>query len=309
MAQRNTLPPQRLSNPPPAPPRGASPRARNFTVLPVSGEWTLESLREALGPPEPALGVLLLRAFSEETLGGYGSSVASERLLRATPTIVATTLQTLASLHDDSLNLVHLPPEIFAVIVDEAAKVPALAARVASVTKRGTVSRTAWKVSHKAARQSAIATRDRIVRAVSAALGAAHAEVLKATAGNAEDDTALARGVGDLADFLDRTLSAGPSADRDALARFNVDGACVTRLRATATALNAMGGAPTALPYNALQRALDLQEGRVLALLDMVVGAMRSARAENKAIVLPELGGLRSWFMPPRGKKKPPRDE
>ncbi len=110
-------------------------------------------------------------------------------------------------------------------------------------------------------------------------------------------------------DFLDRTLTTGPSADRDALARFNVDGACVTRLRATATALNAVGGAPTAPPYNALQRALDLQEGRVLALLDMVVGAMRAARAENKAIVLPELGGLRSWFMPPRGKKKPPRDE
>jgi hypothetical protein len=274
-------------------------------VLRASGEWTLETLRDALGPPDAALVALLLRAFSDETLAGYGSSVASERLLRATPTLVATTIQTLASLDDKSASLVHLPPEIFAAIVDEAEKVPALAAQVAAVTKKSAVSRSAWKVSHKTARRRAIAARDRIVRAVGAALGGpSQVETLKVAAGNADDDATLAQGLCDLADLLEQTLSTGTAIDRDALARFNIDGACVAQLRAAASALRVLGDAPTPPPYNALQRALDLQEGRVLALLDMVVGAMRSARASNKAIPLPELGPLQSWLIPPRGKRK-----
>lgn len=305
MAQRNSTPPQRLSNPPPSDSRTASPRARTFAVLPASDDWTLAALREALGPPDPGLAAALLRAFSDETFVKYGREVSSERLLRAAPTIVASTLQTLASLDATSVALVLLPPEIFAVIVDETLKVPALSAPVTQVAKKATVSQTVWTASRKVARQTAIATRDRIVRALGSALGATHAAVVKATAGNAEDDAALVEGVTDLADFIERTLRDGSRDDRASLARFGVDAVSVTQLRESVHAVRAVGGAPMAVPYNALVRALNLQEGRVLALLDMVVGAMRAARASNKAIPLPELGPLQSWFLPPRGKRKP----
>lgn len=304
MAQRNSLPPQRHSNPPNPDRVVASPRARTFPVLATTDNWTIDTLREALGPPDPALAPALLQHFREDDLAKYGNSVASERLLRATPTIVSSTLQTLAPLDAANVGLVLLPPGIFAAIVDEAAKVPALAAQVMVASKKATVSVVAWKASRKAARQEAVATRDRIVRAVGQALGATHGAVLKATAGNADDDGALVQGITDLADSVEQTLSTGSPAARASLGRYCVDAACVTQLRAAASAVKAVGIAPAPAPSNALQRTLDLQEGRVLALLDAVVGAMRSARASNKAIPLPDLGPLRAWFMPPRGKGK-----
>ncbi len=64
---------------------------------------------------------------------------------------------------------------------------------------------------------------------------------------------------------------------------------------------------PKVLPSTrrvARQKAIATRD-RIVRALGSALGAMGSACASNKAIPLPELGPLRSWLIPPRGKRKP----
>ena len=75
--------------------------------------------------------------------------------------------------------------------------------------------------------------------------------------------------------------------------RFGIDGAHAATLRAAAQDVRAAGDVAAKPTRSATQRALDLQDGRVLLLIEVIVRAFREAHRENTAIALPDLNRLR----------------
>lgn len=303
-----SIPPQRLSSRPQPFGLGTSVSPLFlYPTLPVGDGCTLQALAEALGPPDPELAPILLRSSTEADFHAEGCEVAPERIQKAIPRFITTAAASLMSLDETTAPLVMVDAGILALIVHETLAIEPLARRWDSSAHTQTALVADWNARRARARRAAIGHRDLLVNALTRALGA-QADLVDALRGDAADDAALVQGIKAVADLADARLTEGTEADRAALARFKVTGERVKLLREKAAAVSAVGAAPVASPQAVTQRQLDVQEGRVLVLIDILLKAMRAARRVHTTLVLPELGPLKSHFQPTRRKKTPPAE-
>lgn len=303
MKTSQSLPPQRLSSPPQSLATGTSLTPLFFyPTLPTGEGCTLQALETALGPPAPELAGNLLRGWTNARFHALGCEIAPERILDSVPRIVGMAAASLGSLPEQTASVVLLDPGILALIVREARAIEPLSREWDHAAHAQHALVVAWNARRARVRQVAIGHRDVVAQALTRALGD-QAEVVRATRGDAEDDAALALGVESVAALAEHTLANGSEAERAALLCFKVNSARVKVLREKAAAVQALGAPPVALEQDTTQRKLDIQEGRVLVLLDILLTAMREAKKLDAALVMPELGRLRTWFYPPRRKK------
>jgi hypothetical protein len=120
-------------------------------------------------------------------------------------------------------------------------------------------------------------------------------------ASDASSPEALVKGLNAVATFIEETLKNGNADDVAALAAFQVGEGSAAELRATAAAIQEASKVTAATGKRVSKRALDMQDGRVLALIDVVHRAFRLARRSDKSILMPELNRLSPLFVPRYG--------
>ncbi len=110
-----------------------------------------------------------------------------------------------------------------------------------------------------------------------------------------------------LADLLDAIhdpeATSWTAADRTSTDRFCVGSAQIDVLRAAAESVRAASHAPARPTRTASQRALDLQDGRVLLLVEQIVRAFRQAHRASTAIAMPDLKQIGWKFSSRSGKR------
>ena len=272
-------------------------RVFDLPTLPSDGTVTLRTLVQLFHTPDADCRMIHLRAYTDDALVAEGVKVHSQRILDAVPRLVASVVRTLSGLTEAQAELVTLDPALFAVIVHETARLQTLY----DAFVRGSASSSVRKVAHANVREelrvAALAQRDAVRTGLVQVLGAARANEL-ALAQDASDDRALAAGLEHLADVIDRVCIDGSVAEKAQLERRWMSVARATKLRGMAASLRDATdegrGAQTTEPVT--QRALDLQDGRVLVLLDALVGSMQTAHRANKAIELPDGATLASRY-------------
>lgn len=279
-------------------------------TLPADTTLTLAALVALFGPCDKGCRTIHLRGHSDDDLVEEGNKVDTQRILDAVPRIVASTARTLARLTEAQAELVTLDPALLGVVLAESAVLEDTLRRFRQGATGAAVRKVALGNTHKTLRDGAIAQRDVVHRALTQVLGPTRSGEL-ALAQDASDEHALAAGLDHLADVIDALLKDGSTVERAQLERRRTGAPRAQKLRALAAALRSAAGesaaAHTAEPVT--QRALDLQDGRVLVLLDALVGSMQTANRANRAIEVPECstlaGRYRSRPRSERGKGRP----
>ena len=95
-----------------------------------------------------------------------------------------------------------------------------------------------------------------------------------------------------IAGYLTDLRKSGSEDDTDALDLWSIDAATVTSLREQAATILDAGKIVASPPRKVSQRSLDIQDGRVLTLIDMIWRAFRVARRTDRSILIPELNRI-----------------
>lgn len=273
----------------------SKPTDASFPTVPSTAH-DIDSLAAALGKPEAKLLRLLLRNSREDALAEWGSEVDSRNITADMPRFVVSALGILASLDAARRGLVKLPPGIFAALVSEAATLETM--------KVGHDAAITTNAGDKADRESTlrremregVALRDTVAERLGNALSHDQMKTLQTLAGDAASADKLAAGLEAIADHVADLRKNGSEDDNDALDLWSIDGPTVASLRDKSTAVLEAGKIVASPPRKVSQRALDLQDGRVLTLVDMVWRAFRLARRTDRSILMPELNRILWMF-------------
>jgi hypothetical protein len=267
----------------------------SFPTVPSTAH-DVDSLAAALGKPEAKLVRLLLRNTREDALAEWGSEVDSRNITADMPRYVVSALGILASLDAARRGLVKLPPGIFAALVSESATLETM--------KVGHDAAVTTNAGDKADRETAlrremregVALRDTVAERLGNALSHDQMKKLEAIAGDASSADKLAAGLEAIADYVTALRKDGSEDDNDALDLWSIDAATVTSLRDKSAAVLEAGKIVASPPRKVSQRSLDIQDGRVLTLVDMIWRAFRLARRTDRSILMPELNRILWMF-------------
>jgi hypothetical protein len=316
MAER---PPQKPSKPgakPPVPPKPSRQRARKPAPKPkkavpkpslakttprLSEGPTLETLTRRLGAPDADLRDAIFDGIEEAALLEIGTRVDSTDILREVPRFVAEASEIERSLSTAQRECLLFSPGILAVLIDEARRLHALfCAPAAPPHPAGRAVR--------AEVREGLALRNNVLAAVRNALGAAAMARVEELVGLAETAGRLASGMEQLATFIDELLKIGDRHEHLRLKAFHLTSGRAQLLRDHAARLRALedGPKPGVMPAWAVdaQRRLDLQDGRVIELMERVLRAFRAAHRQDRSIRVPELHAL-GWIEGSRAKEAP----
>lgn len=283
-------------------PEGAHP----VPALPADAQVTLAMLVLLFGKADGGCRATHLDGRDEGELHADGAQYDSQRVLDGAVAVVVSTTRILGSLTPEQMELVTLDPAVLGVIVEESARLQDMLARHRHTSVESATARTARDAECAACRRAAITQRDVVRVGLAQALGAGAVEGF-APARDASDDAALAGGLDFLAGRIEAAFKGGAEATREQLTRRGLGPARARRLRALAAQLRETSVAPTFAPPPAVGlRELNVQDGRVLALVDAVVDAMRAAHRANRAIALPSFGPLARRYRTGRRRKATP---
>lgn len=148
----------------------------------------------------------------------------------------------------------------------------------------------------KKAMGQGIAVRDGAVGGLRHALGDARVASVRTAASDASTPAALAKGLRAVKTFIESAFEKGSDDDRAALDAFGVGEACAADLETHAKAVEAAAPTAAGTSKRVSQRMLDIQDGRALVLVDVILRAFRLARRQDKSILLPELNRLAALF-------------
>lgn len=264
--------------------------------------YDLDSLAEQLGEPDTVFAARTFTRVDEAALVREGARVDSQNVLDDMPRFAGSALEITASLTAAQQEHLLLPSQIYPLLIHEAVT---LRQKKAQHDQEGT-GRAADKANRETAARAAmvagIARRDAIYDAVKNALGAEVTTELDAVVGHAASADALAKGQEALATFIDRKSKASPETAAR-LADYKLGPATADQLRAAAKSVRTTGKVTAAPGRRVTQRALDLQDGRVLLLVDKILRAFRAARRIDPTILKPELNKL-AWMFEKRSKAK-----
>jgi hypothetical protein len=254
------------------------------------GAHDLAGLKAALGAPEEAFRRLIFRHLHEADFYEWGVRAETGRILADVPRFVSSSLRILANLSDRQRALVLLPPAIFGLIVDEATKLSGMFEKHGNVAGSEGDAKAERELKLKEEMGLAVTLRDRVLGAARGALGQERAQKAREAAGDASSAEAMAKGLKALAAFLDEAATAAD--DALALEIFGAGPATRDELRARAKDVEDAGMVKADTAKRVSKRALDIQDGRVLTLMDTVHRAFRLARRSDHSILLPELNKL-----------------
>ena len=275
-------------------------------VLPAHDQVTLDELRAHFPTADERCRALTFQSVDEGDLVEDGNKVDSDAILAAGPTFILSTVTILRGLDGERTDLVYLDPALVGVCVDELVRLRALKRQSDEAASYTQSARAAQEAALKAAHDEAIRNRDLVRDAIVNALGSACEAEVAVASGNAADDGALATGVEGVAGWLARKLAAGTDDEKELLRRYRLHSGKVATLRACAARLRDAIEATARAPRPVNARALNLQDGRVLHVIDRIYTALRTAHAKNKAVALPDLHGI-AWFFSNRSGRKPAR--
>ncbi len=276
-------------------PAKTKPLDATFPTVPATAH-DVDSLAEALGAPDPKLLRLLLRNTREEALTEWGTEVDSKNIIADIPRFVVSSLSILASLDAARRTLVKLPSGIFAAVVAEAAQLATMKVGHEAAITSNAGDRTDRESSSRREMREGVALRDTVIERLGNALSEDQMKQVDVLVGDASSSAKLAAGLAAIADFIAAVRKDGSADDNDALDLWSIDASTVQSLRDKSTAVLEAGKTVAAPPRKVSQRSLDLQDGRVLSLIDMVWSAFRLARRADRSMLMPELNRILWMF-------------
>jgi hypothetical protein len=295
-------------------PAKTKPNESSFPTVPATAH-DIESLAAALGAPDAKLVRLLLRNTREDALAEWGAEVDSKNITADMPRFVVSGLGILASLDSTRRGHVNLPPGIFAALVSEAVKLDAMKVGHDAVITTNAGDKVDRETTLRGEMRAGVALRDTVIERLGNVLSGPQMEQVGIIAGDASSSSKLAAGLEAIADYLTDLRKNGSEDDTDALDLWSIDAVTVTSLREQAATILDAGKIVASPPRKVSQRSLDIQDGRVLTLVDMIWRAFRLARRTDRSILMPELNRILWMFetrtSAPKGTKEaaPPAGE
>ena len=301
-------------NPPSLLPKTPPKKRFVFGPLPAPGTATLGTLLPVFGVADEVSRTLVFRDTDDTDLVDDGAKVDTSTILTSVPTFLVSCATILRGLTVEQEALVYLDPGLFGVLVDESEKLVVKKQHHEDSARAEKSGQAAKEVGASATTHDAALLRERTRAGLISALGSARRVVIDAAAGTVTEEPALvATALDAIADLLaavhDPKTAGWTDGDRKATDRFCVGSAQIAVLRATAAAVRASSEAAARPTRSVTQRALDLQDGRVLLLIELVVRALRLGHRSSAAIAMPDLKQLAWKFSSRSGKrtKKAPR--
>jgi hypothetical protein len=191
---------------------------------------------------------------------------------------------------------VKLPPGIFAAIVAEAAQLATMKVGHEAAITSNAGDRTDRETTARREMREGVALRDTVIERLGNALSDDQMKQVDVVAGDASSSAKLAAGLAAVADFIAALRKDGSADDKDALDLWSIDAPTVQSLHDRSTAILEAGKTVASPPRKVSQRSLDLQDGRVLSLVDMIWSAFRLARRADRSILMPELNRILWMF-------------
>lgn len=261
---------------------------------------TLASLRKALGPADDDVRAELFDEVTDDDMRTDGTRVVSEELVPGVVKYCSAVLGVLAGLGAAQLDdLVGFDRSFLPVLVDETVRLDALVARSHKEGITVEVTLAERRAHARSTNSSGIARRNQATRAMRRVLRGQASELaaLESSVGDASTAKALASGLSFIAEQIDAQLGSAKPARVSLMKRVKLSAAYAQQLRAlAASVLSADSAATATVQTGVTQRALDLQDGRVMRVIDWVNRAFRDANAVDGAIHVPKLGALEPLF-------------
>ncbi len=262
----------------------------------ADGTHSLAGLHEVLGKPDETFRRLLFRNHDEAELLAWGVEAATGDIVEDAPRFISSSLRILSALSPARQAAVKLPPAIFAILTDEASIDAEMAQSHSTVSDGEVEALKDREAKLKKEMGRGIAARDAAVGGLRHALGDARVEGVRIAAKDASSPAALAKGLRSVKTFITKVTKDGSDDDRLAMDAFGVGGACAAEMEDVAKAIEDAAPTTAGTGRRVSQRMLDIQDGRVLVLMDIVLRAFRLARRGDKALLLPELNRLAALF-------------
>ena len=280
-----------------------------FGALPAPGTATLASLLSVFGAADEVTRALIFREIEDTDLVDDGAKVETSTILASVPTFLVSCASILGGLTVEQEGLVYLDPGLFGVLVDESEKLVVKKQHHDDAVRAEQSGQAAKEASAAALTHDAVLLRERTRAGLISALGGARRVVIDAAAGTVTEEPArVATALDAIADLIaavhDPKAAGWTEGDRRATDRFCVGSAQVAALHAMAAAVRASSEAAAKPTRSVTQRALDLQDGRVLLLVELVVRALRLGHRSSSAIAMPDLKQLAWKFSSRSGKRE-----
>jgi hypothetical protein len=264
---------------------------------------TLTTLAAEVGPAAPRAVRAVFRAADESWMLARGQEVASEVILSDGAAFVRSTRAIYAGLTAaQRASLLGYDPSFDGVIVHELLQLRDVNGRYDRLAVVAGLSTGERKQRARVAHSEAVAVRMGTWQTLRDLLGAEHPVMvgLAAAMKPAETTDVAVEGLVTLADTLERLgndEAVGPEMRED-FELMKLDAAHVQTLRDAADKARETARLADAKPQEmaAAQRALDVQDGRVLHAIGIVTRAFRRARRSDSTMLVPELGALARVF-------------
>jgi hypothetical protein len=265
---------------------------------------TLEQLAGLVGEPDEQLRNALFRRAAEASLVEHGTRVDSQYILDDVPPFVAASLDAVKRLSAAQRALIKLPPGLFALLVDESRVLQRLKAdhdAMLAAVAGGT--RSEREAALRLAMREGLALRNVTYNALRNVLGREGMAEIDQSIGVGDTPAKLAGGLDSLAALLRRRLQGDP-VERYLFSEFGLDEGCADQMGACGARIRKLDEAPPPPDRVVTQRMLDLQDGRVLHLIAMVLRAFRAAHKADAAVPEPELHST-GWLFDARSTRRP----
>lgn len=267
-------------------------------------EYTLDSLVPLLGAFDETVRTVIYNLVSEQELFKEGKRVASDRILDDAPLFLGSAHGIWRGLSESQRKRVNIEEHLFALCLDESLKLRELRDGhqvAAAVTAGGRAGR---RVTRSQVLRALRASRRSMLASLKNGLDKASLAHAKALAGTAARTVTLIDGSERLADYVAQRIADAAESERARLRSFNLTTERVAELRSHVAAARATRVATTR-GGRIEQRLLDIQDGRVLFLMERIVRAFRAAQNEDPTILVPELRALANHFAPRRSGRGP----
>lgn len=267
---------------------------------------SLDALAKLLGPASLAARRMAFRGADETWMLARGQETATELILDEGCAFVRSTLAIWASLTPTQrARVLGYDPALDAVLVEELVELRARNAAYDRLARGSGTTVGERRQREKESFSAGVTLRQNVFQTLRDVLGSEHAVVvgLAGAMKRAASAEVLANGLVTLADTLHRARHGDdqhpPNAELvEDLDLAKLSDATEVELRLAARDVLDTAELASARPQDlaAAQRALDVQDGRVLHVVGLVVRAFRRARRADETMLVPELGDLARVF-------------
>jgi len=257
---------------------------------------SLDDIASKLGPADRKLTAAIIARCDDEVRLRAGTTMASHEIVRDVPAFVTSVLDIRASLANQGRTVRGDDPRLLPILVEQTQKLRGLMTEHGETVTAGSGATHTRRAKARMTSGDGVLLRDEAYDAARNVIGTNPAKVaeLDKACGTAATPEELKRGLRSLAGFIGR-LVADKDEDTVQLCRaFGVNSGLVRELEAKADEVGeAAEGKVAGHDPRVSQRVLDLQDGLVIHLVDMVYRTFRAAHDRDAAVVLPKLGAFK----------------